>query len=286
MSNLKGKRLSFFSDITTIFRCAALAYGISSIFSIWCSGLSSPENFSKVLALGIVIYYALLSFGMKCIKMDENGVEFFYYLRPFARRYRYHYGDVRRVYHEPCYVAGAFPFFIITTNRNHPFLFLKKKYLFFANKDECQAKSIITNLKGKGIKIVLKGSKEIKEYLDSEDCPIDLSEAKDFATESIMKQNNTVKSTIKKLIEKGLDARNANIVLDEVMPPDLRKKERVKESNKIMFSGIAVSVVGSILFFSSFILGSNSNMTFLFSTLLFWGIYLVIRGVLIRLSKV
>ena len=158
--------MSYFSCITTVFYSAIFAYTTARI---WYVGLSSPEDSLKKIALGILVFYFLLSAGMKRLELEEDGIVFFYFLRPFARRYRYRYEDVRRVYHECTYGAGAFPFFIITTNRNHPFLFFRRKYLFFINQNERHAKSIIKVFREKGVKIVLKGPKSTRKYLNEDD---------------------------------------------------------------------------------------------------------------------
>ena len=122
--------------------------------------------FLKFLALTTSILYLLLSAGMKRLKVDEDGVEFFYYLRPFARRYRYEYGDVKKVYFESAGTPGSFPLFIFTTKRNHPFLFFKNKYLFFLNKNYYDARDILDLMKEKNLRIRVKGSDGIFEFLN------------------------------------------------------------------------------------------------------------------------
>ena len=239
---------------------------------------------AKCILMSLFLFYILLSSGLKEVKLGADGVEIFYYLRPFAKKYSYRYEDVKKVYHECAASAGAFPLFVITTNRNHPFLFFRKKYLFFINKEEHQAKSIITNFKEKGVNIVLKGHSDTLKCLDTEEGPIEQSEAIYFATEAIMEQNKTAKWTVEKLIEKGLDERNANLVIDEIMPSDLREKERRKESNKNICIGLIVLVADSVLLFLSLKFRINSYV--LLALLCIFGIRWVVKGVLIRYSKI
>ena len=123
--------------------------------------------FLKFLALTASILYLLLSAGMKRLKVDEDGVEFLYYLRPFARRYRYEYGDVKKVYFEGISCGGAFPWFYIKTKRKHPFLFFKHKYLFFIPKHFKQTKEIFRLLKAKEIFIDVRALEETKKFLDT-----------------------------------------------------------------------------------------------------------------------
>ena len=123
--------------------------------------------FLKFLALTASILYLLLSASMKQLKVDEDGVEFFYYLRPFARRYRYEYGDVKKVYFEGISCGGAFPWFYIKTKRKHPFLFFKHKYLFFIPKHFKQTKEIFRLLKAKEIFIDVRALEETKKFLDT-----------------------------------------------------------------------------------------------------------------------
>ena len=158
---------TYYSDTTTITTSAVISATFSSI--IYDGFTVDLKNclFLKFLALTASILYLLLSAGMKRLKVDEDGVEFLYYLRPFARRYRYEYGDVKKVYFEGISCGGAFPWFYIKTKRKHPFLFFKHKYLFFIPKHFKQTKEIFRLLKAKEIFIDVRALEETKKFLDT-----------------------------------------------------------------------------------------------------------------------
>ena len=157
---------TYYSDTTTITTSAVISATFSSIIYDGFTVDLKDCLFLKFLALTTSILYLLLSAGMKRLKVDEDGVEFFYYLRPFARRYRYEYGDVKKVYFESAGTPGSFPLFIFTTKRNHPFLFFKNKYLFFLNKNYYDARDILDLMKEKNLRIRVKGSDGIFEFLN------------------------------------------------------------------------------------------------------------------------
>lgn len=124
---------------------------------------------AKFILMSLTLFYLLLSAGLKELRFKEDRIEFYYYLRPFARYYIYRYNDVCKVIHDCSASAGAFHFFKIVTNRNCPFFFFKRKYLYFINKSETQAKSIIKEFKRKGVEIILQGPESTKEILEREE---------------------------------------------------------------------------------------------------------------------
>ena len=74
MNNVNEKEMSYFSTITIVLYSAIIAYETARI---WYVGLSSPEDSLKKIALGILVFYFLLSAGMKRFDLEEDGIVFF-----------------------------------------------------------------------------------------------------------------------------------------------------------------------------------------------------------------
>ena len=118
------------------------------------------------LVLGIIFFtYIILCFWLKKLTFNNDSIEIYYYIRPFAKRYQYQYKNIVKVFYD----SGIYSYFIFTVQRKRPWGIFKKKRYRFYDKNLEQARDIVAILNEKNIPISMSASVKTKRYLNGED---------------------------------------------------------------------------------------------------------------------
>ena len=119
-----------FKSSISITNAISLAFTLSSIVLI-ILGVNGfiPDKYAYTLdaILTAVSFYIILCFWLKKLTFDNDSIEIYYYIRPFAKRYQYQYKNIVKVFYD----SGLDSYFIFTVQRKHPWwIFKKKRYIF------------------------------------------------------------------------------------------------------------------------------------------------------------
>ena len=121
-----------------------------------------------------------------------------------------------------------------------------------------------------------------QEQIEQTNGRIYTAEDKAFANEMIGNKRSP-EFTVRKLQERGVSKESAEALVAELMLPIVKKEMRDELSKNTILKGVACLFIGAALLILELLFASKVHIILLAAP--FYGIYLIVKGIIIKNSK-